>query len=391
MSVGALNASPVSKVLESLRGSVNAVIEQENDVAGESPVFEAARDIRLAIGNAFVAYEYPDWLKLLEDKVDAAVQRQFAELKSMVAALESRRSAEIVSLHSRVQLFINSLPLADWQPKLTGVAPRCVPIIGGAYKISFLGCFQYAGSTMSATFVLDECRLIAALPTREDCLSFIAPYPLGCFPKLSYEKWHTMKGKLEVEYCVGGWFNPYRKAVYEIDVRIFPLGPGPMTVTYPKIVESVVERLYKSLTFIISSQDFAPGQPKEREMVILPSKGWKISGSPRVILHKEADCKACVRYSQDQVSLRFCLLEDEERAEAHVEFTEAQTERVEKEHTEQVKLKWGGYVGFESPTIRAELECFNGQKYQLIGSDETNPYLRIIRLKDQFLLIATSP
>lgn len=380
--------STVGKALESLTNSVNTVIEQESAIPGENSHFEAARDVSMAIGNAVVAYGYPGILEVLEEKVEASVQDRLAELRSMVALLESRQTAESVSLFSRVQMFIHALPLAKWQPKLTGISPRCVALIGGSYQVSFLGEFQHAGSYKSAKLILGEDYLKLTPHTTENTLSFLAPFPLGCFSSISQDNWHTLKGTLKVEYYVGGWFNSYRTASYPIHVRTYPAGPGRIKVTYPKLTSRIVEKLHRSATFSVSRKDFPEEQLIERALVVLPSPGWKISGP---IYPKGLNDLSKVQSFRGQVYVTLCLPADQDKVKTHIEFTETKEEQVEIEHSEWVKLKWGGYVGFETSKLHVELESFDGQKFELNDPEEKIPYLQITRSKYGFLLIATSP
>jgi hypothetical protein len=306
----------------------------------------------------------------------------------MVALLESRKTAEVVSLFSRVQIFIHALPLAKWQPKLTGISPRCVALIGGSYQVSFLGDFQYAGSYKSAKLILNGDQLKLTPHTSEDTLSFLAPYPLGCFASVSPDKWHTIEGTLKVEYYVGGWFNAYRTAFYPIHVRTYPSGPGRIKVTYPQVTSRIVKRLHRSATFSLSRKNFPEEQLIEKTLVVLPSPGWMISGPINV---KEVNEMLKIQSFRGQVYVKLSLPTDKDKVKTHIEFTEIKVEKVEIEHSESIELKWGGYVGFETSKLHVELESFDGQKFELNDPEEKIPYLRIARSSNGFLLIATSP
>jgi hypothetical protein len=204
----------------------------------------------------------------------------------MVTVLQSKQSGELLSLHSRVPKFIFSLSLADWQPKLTGIQPDYAYIEAEKeLMLRFEGLFRCAASLRPQRPELSVANSrITFYPqgSKDENLKFSLPTKELAFPESALTNCHLVKGMLTVLYSPAA-SRASLKALYHVHLLTFPLSLGEIKLTYPEtVVACVVQQHFRSATFRLDRKDFAPGQLIEREIVVKPSHGWKISSTPQI-------------------------------------------------------------------------------------------------------------
>ncbi len=389
----------VAKVLDNLSQMVESFISREMvpPLLDKNSNILAARAVSMAIDNAAVAYDYPGILKLMEDKVEATVRAQLAELRKMVDVLQSKQGGELLSLHSRVQQFIFSLSLADWQPKLTRIQPEYAYIeVEKELMLRFEGLFRCAASLRPQRPELSLANSrITFYPqgSKDESLKFSLPTKELAFSESAHTNCYLVKGMLSVFYSPAAG-RASLKALYHVHLLTFPLSLGEIKLTYSEmVVACVVQQHFRSATFKLDRKDFGHGQLIEREIIVKPSHGWQISSTPQI--HSKGAVEEVLKeqFNEMQASVKLSLPADQEEVVSHVEFDERQNEMREQPHEEMVKLQWGMTFSFEASSYHIDFVSFKGHKYELKGPDanESNPYLKILRTPKGYQLVAAPP
>ena len=377
----------ISQALQDFRTSVDSFIKGKVSALKSAILtleLSAAREVELAIENTRIAYDYRGFLKLTVEKVDVVVKSQLETLLRMVADLKSL--AAIPTLSSRVDQYIRSLPLANWQPKVTGICPSYAFIDKDLrLKISFSGWFEDAANCPNG------CRLTLnniAHKVHETGLSRLTFKATLSKEEIANSENHWIKGRLQVPYNVGWVRNVYTMAEYEVWI-VATLGPGKITLTTPKSeVVNVIKRQFKSATLSLSRKDFPTESLVERDHQILPSRGWKFSGTPKIHLTAAGVLQ---NHSSDHVSVKLSLLPGEKEVQAQVECEEMQEVMGEKNTDEVIPLRWGGMYSFKAASFTAKLERFDGEMFTFTGADESQPYLKVVKKDEWVSLVATLP
>ncbi len=364
------------------------------------PVIDAAREVKLAVGNAFVAYNYAGTLDKLEEEVDGNVKDQLEDLRNMVGVLVSRRNSEILGLYARAQSFIQSLKLQSWQPKLTGVTPRYCYIVGNTLTVSFSGLFDYAAKHKSAVLQLGKDRfkvaetiLIDGVSTKvsKESLSFVVQLPPEALMETS-QKCRIMRAVLEVDYDVGTVSTHPKMASYEVSIGVYPLGPGEVNLKYSKReVVRVDQRTFKSSTFSLSRKGLSAEGTIQKQFRVLPTPDWKITGTPQIHVEGITVDFPADRFTPDHVDVVLSLPTGQDKVKGHVEFDETHEVVEVKEHSEVVSLKWGESFYFNAPTFTATLKDFEGKESVLTDTKRTTSYLQVVGVDGKYSLVAQVP
>ncbi len=389
-----MSVSSVRNNLLLLRQEVHKFISSEMEQqkgADLNAHLEAARDVSVAIENAFVAYDYPGVLALTTDKVTATVTHQLDELRMIVSQLTAKNAREVVGLYSRVHQLMFELKLQNWQSCLSGAFPRHVYVTRNRFQISFTGNFKDAIAYKAAELVIGEDRFkFDTQKSTESKLYFVVQLREGCLPDSALKNCYVLKGRLEVDYNLGHWMSWARKATYEVYMGIFPLAPGEGTLTYPK--REVVrqdQRVYKSANFTIRPEGAEASLLVEKHIVVLPSPGWKITGVPRVVTKDYTTDVAQDQYTADQVNVKLSLPAGQPKLKAHVEFQESQDVIEDRDHTQPLTLKWDEPFDFESPTFTIRYKTLEGTDLVLTETDKKKPGLEVTAFEGKHRLIAT--
>ncbi|HEY5235692.1 MAG TPA: hypothetical protein VIJ14_05905, partial [Rhabdochlamydiaceae bacterium] len=351
---------------QSVGNFIGAQVEQQKGVEPNIHL-EAARDVSLGIENALVAYDYPGVLSVPADKVTAAVSGQLKQLQEIVTLLEAKNNREVLGLYSRVQQLIFSLGLRSWQPRLTGTWPRQVYVVNNGFEVSFAGLFQDAVAYKAACLVVGEDRFELKNGTSaNDRLYFAVKLRPGYIPDTALNNCHVIKATLEVDYLMHRMLSFARKAKYEVSIGMQPLLACNATVKYSK--KEVVredKRPQQSATFTISREKLKVEGPIVNHFRVGPTPGWKISGTPIILIGEAASDVPQDKYTDDYINIELNLPADQQKIEAHAEFVESQPVIEEREFSQTVPLKWGVPFDFESPTFNITIKPLDGPEVVL--------------------------
>lgn len=404
----------VGAVLTGLKERVGGIINNPMASPSEAlvdPIVDAAREVSMAIENALVAYDYSTICLKQENAVDNVIKKQLAELREMVTVLESKRTAEITGLYASVQRFILSPNLQpSWQPKYTGITPRYAYIVQGQLVVTISGCFAHAVKYNKATLKVDNASFPLSATflkngvlteTTSESLSFTVQASEAMLNPLS-RKCRVIKGELEVEYNSGSIFNSYQKATYDVYLGIYPPGPGDVILRYEKReVIKEDKRTTQSAKFSLSRNDIKVEGPVTSNFTLRPSKGWTISGTPKLHIRSKVKDSTEVQtaesdapegtFAADHIDASLTLLENQTKVKGYFHFDEVQDVMGEQLHTKSLPLKWEENFDFEASTFRVELKPFEGPDIVLTKDNKTSPYLQVIGSNGTYSLVAKIP
>ncbi len=398
MSTKSIGSSSVSTILNGFTAAVNTVIQEEIKNTKDTTVnhhIEAARDVGIAIGNAHTAYDYQGALSTTVNEVDQKTRDQIFELKGIVETLQARQNFTVLDLQGRIQKYIKSLPLADWQPQLTGVSPRYVIVEKNRFTISFLGLFRHVakhnGGYLLSLGIPAICTHIKA---EEGCLSFEVTLQ-EALPPAALTNRYFMLGTLAVDYNTGVLRNIYKRVLYEVWIGTWSLNIGRITITRPVThILTPLRSPFRSVTLKLSRKDFASNTVIEKEVIIPPSEDWQINMDAPIELHSKGSTLPVPRseYDSKGVKVKLRLGAYEEEVETYVTFEETKPQiKVVETTTEIPSLKWGEKSFLNYKKFQLQFKSVDGKDFECSGADESNPYLKVIQVLGGFELVATAP
>jgi hypothetical protein len=344
-----------------------------------SPQMDAANDVQCAVDNARVAWTYPGYLEKYMDRVDQVVQQRLKELDQMILDL---LASKIEGIRGRSLLFISRLGLNDeWQPTLNpGIDP--VLITKDDLVVVFKGRFKHVKKTPRPQFVVYfNRRPFGAMAsegniTETSVTIGIDPKSL-IFSETAQRHFHYIKASFTTQYESGSWTSNIRNARYTLRIGAYPLTPGIIrTLGNPKWL---YKRRIRSMTFSLQRVDFLREDKLIREIVVQPTKGWKLAAKPNALLNGKTPIG-----SVDGGIPITLVLENEPEVETFVEFDEVN-------ETDHLVLPWGEKQLIDRSQLPIEVETFDGQKLKIEDVDQSKPYLKVRSIGTNILELTAEP
>jgi hypothetical protein len=369
------------------------------------PRLEVARGAFLAIGNTFTALGYQAVLESMVDTVAKTVNEQLDTLAGIVTDLGTAEGFSLVNMSGRIDRFINTLGLASWQPKLTGLSHSYgVVTHDNKFKVSISGgfkCFVKGNGEYTLKIVHEKIPVIKKNDARTGySLDFEVQAPdVSFFDANAASSGHYLIAQLDVKYWV-----PFTNA-FSVAGRHFlshsrillgflPLEIGEITVeaTNQGIV-GIDEESFRSGDYTLSRKNFEAGKEVVISQDIRTPEGWRI---------REASAQRHLAGVASPISInlvgsRAITLVQTLPAAEEGDITEYVTCTYEKDRigdvkdTKKVRLRWGQTERIAASTANVTYKPFDGSPEITINGEGECFNLQVKKVGDNYELAAVPP
>ena len=283
----------VQQFLANLEERVQEIIVKEIAKADRSLLrFEAARGAFFAIGNTCTALGYQNLLDTLVDNVVKTVRGQLDTLEGIVRDLGVAEGFALANMSGRIDRFINTLALASWQPKLTGLSHSYAIVTNETkFNVSVSGgfkCFTIKNGNGECTLNIYNERIPIIRKTEATAYSLgfevLAPDARFFAPDAA-SSGHYVMGELIVKYWVPltnatPFVGRHWISRSKVLLGFLPLEIGQITVEATNTgIVGVDEEHFRSADYTLSRKNYESGKEIKISQDIRAPEGWRIRES----------------------------------------------------------------------------------------------------------------
>jgi hypothetical protein len=366
-------ASALYQYRTSLEKFVDEEIQQSKTLI--NPYIDAATDLSCTITHMELAFEKANVLDQLVEEVDSVTRHRLNFIRGELEELRQREPLYLPNLASCVRALTPTLNLPAGYPQVTGMTHRYVFVVNDGFKVTFVGAFDQALAAGKTHLIVDK--------QTSKCELEITPHAVAAkvtglsndmYPQGAMHNTHFLKLTLQVPYLAG----KVKQASFSMWTGVFPLSPGEISLTYPKLqVVKVHEQHFRTGNITLSRPSEVPGPIHFSRMTRPLLDGWKVKGAPTLHIGGETLQLPKENYSPDAIHVEPELTEKDSECTYHLEFDATKEDVEMKPHTEKVALKWGKKFSFTAESFEVEMVShFDGKAYKFIGDGGT-PHLTI--------------
>jgi hypothetical protein len=380
--------------------------------AGRGIVVQAGTEAYMTIQSAKTAYK--DSLDVTVDKLDASTTQKLQEIKSMMDDLQSKTDNQVEKAGKQAQQITNSLPLANTVPQLTSFSPKFVAknTTPDQVEVEVKGNFIAAQNATSRPSLKLGNQVYEAAENTTQSLKFLIPMNANTLGSTSADphvsgsqpaesdttKIIVKKATLSIPYnettLPGGVDQILPKApkaaTYDLLLSVLPANPGRI-VFLKKVVHQRMEREHvKTQTWQQHSSNddhkdvHYEGPPEDVE-----GMGWKIDPASVQFVTEwnqgnENDqwSKALERTNPSVVYKVTTIhhgIGTSGKVNFHFEYDRFRSVPEETWEEQAIPLNWGETKSLPANPNewKVQFVAFDGQKQEIVGTDDKNPYLKV--------------
>lgn len=379
----------VAVFLNRLSDLIQQAIEAARN-AGLALEIEAGREINIAIENAKNAY-----LEILDKtlkEVDKKVQGTLNQLQGIVDELLGHAIDSLDQLTKRTQQIVNSLPFRKRQPQLTHVLPRFVVPGRQTYDVllQFEGNFEFAAQEEFRPSLDVSGRTFNPSGNDTQKLTFAVPVDdlMGSPARSEPTKFSYSKANLTVPWKQSGLLGGKRRRdSYLSLIGLLPVRPGTITIEYKESkTQPQVRRFGTPEYYQTSGGDGGNDDHENVPYAVSPTSGWHVVRNTSYFDKLVAEGDWSHSFSSDDgdkvvynVTTIYHRIGTSGKVRFKIWFDESRDEVVSEDKSIAVDLRWGDSQSFDLPatTWKVIFDAFDGTHSEFIGTDLSNPFLKV--------------
>lgn len=229
------STSPLlASVFDDLWKDVNQSIEEaikKAKCAGVDLKVDAGRELLLAIENTKNAFA--NSMNLSTEKANKVISDHLVEITKMVQDIKLEDQETLRKLGPRTQQLMNTLPLANWEPKVNSMTPKLVVIDStvSTILITIEGNFKCAATKgFEPSLTLAE-HTFKPIKSTTQTLEFQVPAAVAFANASPFMRTYT-PGTLQVPYEAGWIWSDIKTSQYKGWLAALPLNAGNIRVYY---------------------------------------------------------------------------------------------------------------------------------------------------------------